>query len=118
MTRGRCSRVHDDGPGIRPEDPDRIFEPFFRADPSRARSTGGAGLGLAIVSAIVAAHGGTVGIVPGDGTTFEVRMASGPIAGNGPPTLSDPPPTLERGNSDALRELPPAKSVPDQARSR
>jgi len=116
--RGAVLTVHDDGPGIRPEDLDRIFEPFFRADPSRARSTGGAGLGLAIVSAIVTAHGGTVAIVPGEGTTFEVRMASGPIAENGPPTLSDPSPTLERGNSDALRDAPPQKSAPDPARSR
>ena len=38
----------------------RIFEPFYRSDPSRARSSGGAGLGLAIVAAIVAAHHGTV----------------------------------------------------------
>lgn len=69
--------VHDDGPGIDPDDVVRIFEPFYRSDPSRARSTGGAGLGLAIVSAIVAAHGGTVTVVPGDGATFEVRIPSG-----------------------------------------
>lgn len=110
--------VHDDGPGIRPGDLDRIFEPFFRSDPSRARSTGGAGLGLAIVSAIVAAHGGTVAVQPGTGTTFEVRMTSVPFVGNRLPTLSDPAATLERDNNDALRDLGPPKSATDAARGR
>jgi two-component system OmpR family sensor kinase len=68
--------VADQGPGIAPEDRDHIFEPFHRADPSRARATGGVGLGLAIVSAIATAHGGTVGVdsVPGSGATFWVRL--------------------------------------------
>src|SRR5579872_5429768 len=63
--------VTDHGPGIAPDDRDHIFEPFHRADPSRARATGGVGLGLAIVSAIATAHGGTVGVdtVPGAGAT-------------------------------------------------
>jgi two-component system, OmpR family, sensor kinase len=81
--------VHDDGPGIRPEDLDRIFEPFFRSDPSRARSTGGAGLGLAIVSAIVAAHHGTVAVLGGPGTTFEVRMECNVISESRAAVLSD-----------------------------
>jgi two-component system OmpR family sensor kinase len=52
------------------------FERFYRADPSRARASGGAGLGLAIVSAVVEAHGGTVDAesVPGGGTVFRVRL--------------------------------------------
>ncbi len=66
--------VRDDGPGIDPADSTRIFEPFYRSDPSRARSSGGAGLGLAIVAAIVGAHGGTIAVVPGTGATFEVRI--------------------------------------------
>jgi two-component system OmpR family sensor kinase len=66
--------VHDEGPGIKPEDAARIFEPFYRSDPSRTRSSGGAGLGLAIVAAIVAAHGGTVEVRPGPGATFVVRI--------------------------------------------
>lgn len=66
--------VHDGGEGIPAEDLDRIFEPFYRSDPSRARSTGGAGLGLAIVSAIVEAHGGRIDVVVGEGTTFRVRL--------------------------------------------
>jgi two-component system OmpR family sensor kinase len=54
--------VADQGPGIAPEERAHIFEPFHRADPSRARATGGVGLGLAIVSAIAHAHGGSVGV--------------------------------------------------------
>src|SRR2546429_3375360 len=50
--------VTDHGPGLDPEEVDRIFEPFYRADPSRSRDSGGAGLGLSIVSAVVIAHGG------------------------------------------------------------
>src|SRR5256712_1415993 len=52
--------VMDHGPGLPAEDIDRIFEPFYRADPSRSRDSGGAGLGLSIVSAVVTAHGGHV----------------------------------------------------------
>jgi two-component system, OmpR family, sensor kinase len=66
--------VHDDGPGIDGEEATRIFEPFYRSDPSRSRSSGGSGLGLAIVSAIVGAHQGSIAVVPGPGATFEVRL--------------------------------------------
>ena len=52
--------VTDDGPGIPEAALDRVFDRFYRADPSRSRTSGGAGLGLAIVRAIVEAHGGTV----------------------------------------------------------
>ena len=52
--------VRDDGPGIPEEDLARIFEPFFRVDRSRSRSTGGYGLGLGICRRIVEAHGGRV----------------------------------------------------------
>ncbi|HEX4520217.1 MAG TPA: ATP-binding protein, partial [Gaiellaceae bacterium] len=53
-----------------------VFERFYRADPSRARSSGGAGLGLAIVSAVVEAHHGKVEVesTPGSGTAFTVRL--------------------------------------------
>jgi two-component system, OmpR family, sensor kinase len=66
--------VHDEGPGIDPADLPSIFEPFYRSDRSRARSSGGAGLGLAIVAAIVRAHGGTVTVEPGQGATFVVEI--------------------------------------------
>jgi two-component system OmpR family sensor kinase len=68
--------VADDGPGLPPDAAAKVFEPFFRADESRARETGGAGLGLAIVAAIVQAHSGEVQLdtTPGAGATFTVTL--------------------------------------------
>jgi len=68
--------VADEGPGLPDGEAKKVFEPFYRADPSRTRDTGGAGLGLAIVAAIVAAHGGSVTAAsePGAGATFRVRL--------------------------------------------
>jgi two-component system, OmpR family, sensor kinase len=72
---GRVS-VADHGPGLAADDVERIFEPFYRADPSRSRDRGGAGLGLSIVSAVVTAHGGHVKVsqTEGGGATFEVEL--------------------------------------------
>src|SRR4051794_57892 len=69
--------VADHGAGLPDEQREHVFEPFYRADPGRTRRSGGAGLGLSIVSAIVAAHGGSVSIedTPGGGTTFRVSIA-------------------------------------------
>jgi two-component system, OmpR family, sensor kinase len=68
--------VADHGPGLKLEDRQRIFEPFFRADPSRSRDSGGAGLGLSIVNAVVVAHGGKVEVrdTEGGGATFQVAL--------------------------------------------
>jgi two-component system OmpR family sensor kinase len=68
--------VDDDGPGLSDEEASHIFERFFRADPSRSRDHGGAGLGLSIVAAIVRAHGGTVSVAraPAGGASFVVRL--------------------------------------------
>lgn len=67
--------VADDGPGIPPADRARVFGRFTRLDTSRARSDGGAGLGLAIVRAVANAHGGQVTIHDnGPGTQFVVRV--------------------------------------------
>ncbi|MCO7222536.1 cell wall metabolism sensor histidine kinase WalK [Klenkia sp. PcliD-1-E] len=68
--------VADEGPGLSAEDAERVFERFFRADASRARVAGGSGLGLSIVSSLVAAHRGTVALTtaPGQGATFTVRL--------------------------------------------
>ena len=64
-------RVQDRGPGIPPEQLALIFERFHRWDDSRARATGGTGLGLAVVKQLVVAHGGRVWAesTPGEGTT-------------------------------------------------
>jgi signal transduction histidine kinase len=67
---GEAVRVEvcDTGCGIRPEHLPNVFERFYRADPSRARSTGGSGIGLALVKQFVEAHGGTVGVRSAAGT--------------------------------------------------
>lgn len=76
--------VSDRGPGMPAEHADRVFERFFRADPSRARASGGSGLGLAIVAAIAHAHGGSVSVEsePGDGAAFRVTL---PMTGSAEP---------------------------------
>ena len=68
--------VRDTGPGMPAEEAQRVFERFYRADPARARTSGGSGLGLSIVAAIVAAHGGTVTATsaPGQGMLISVRI--------------------------------------------
>jgi two-component system OmpR family sensor kinase len=68
--------VEDDGPGLGSDHSERVFERFFRADTSRSRASGGAGLGLSIVAAIVAAHGGSVHAAGGSpgGSVFTVRL--------------------------------------------
>jgi two-component system OmpR family sensor kinase len=74
--------VADHGPGLNPEQAERVFERFYRADAARGTSTGGAGLGLAIVAALTAAHGGTATVhtAPGEGATFQVFLPLAPEA--------------------------------------
>ena len=72
--------VEDDGPGIPAADRTRVFDRFVRLDEARSREAGGAGLGLAIVAEVAAAHRGTVmaGAVPdGGGARFTVTLPSG-----------------------------------------
>jgi two-component system OmpR family sensor kinase len=71
--------VRDHGPGLPPDQAVRVFERFYRLDASRARAHGqggGSGLGLSIVTAVVTAHGGRVGVAPtpGGGATFRVEL--------------------------------------------
>jgi two-component system OmpR family sensor kinase len=72
--------VADTGPGMSGADAVRVFERLYRADPSRSRSQGGAGLGLAIVAAIVTGHGGRVELWtgPGQGCRFRVLLPAQP----------------------------------------
>jgi two-component system OmpR family sensor kinase len=68
--------VADAGPGLRPEDAERVFERFYRVDAARNSASGGSGLGLSIVASIVAAHGGTVDVrsEPGEGARFSISL--------------------------------------------
>jgi signal transduction histidine kinase len=71
--------VADDGPGVPAADRVRIFERFTRLEAARARHTGGAGLGLAIVRDVAAAHGGSVEVAESaSGAVFVVRLPASP----------------------------------------
>ena len=79
---GTTISIKDSGPGLSEADQARIFERFYRADPSRNRSNEeGSGLGLSIVDAVMQAHGGKVGVTSklGEGATFTVFF---PLAAN------------------------------------
>jgi two-component system OmpR family sensor kinase len=80
--------VEDQGRGMTEDEAARAFERFYRVDPSRARASGGLGLGLSIVSAIVTAHSGEVRVdsVPGEGATFTVTL---PVDGPDPALVSE-----------------------------
>lgn len=82
--------VADDGPGIPPDDRDRVFDRFVRLDDARAPGAGGTGLGLAIVREIAAAHGGTVRVGdptgPGSGARLELSL---PTPGPAPDEPAD-----------------------------
>jgi two-component system, OmpR family, sensor kinase len=87
--------VADNGPGLDPEHRDRVFERFYRVDTSRSRDRGGSGLGLAVVSALVAAQGGRVELLsaPGEGATFRVWLVRvpGPLPPPAPGAAAQPP---------------------------
>ncbi len=85
------ARVHltirDFGPGMPSEAAERVFDRFWRASGSRDRVHGGSGLGMSIVAAVAAAHGGTADVrsAPGNGTSVRLVL---PI---GEPEPADPP---------------------------
>jgi two-component system OmpR family sensor kinase len=74
--------VADDGPGLTVEQAEQVFERFYRADFSRTRSAGGAGLGLSIVAAVTEAHGGRAGasVRPGGGAAFTIELPLAPAS--------------------------------------
>jgi len=80
--------IEDRGPGMTEEEAARAFERFYRVDPSRARASGGLGLGLSIVRAIVAAHDGSVTLdsKPGEGARFTITL---PVDGPTSPSVAE-----------------------------
>jgi two-component system, OmpR family, sensor kinase len=74
--------VTDHGPGMTQEQARRVFERFYRTDRARARATGGSGLGLSIVRALVTAQGGVASVrtAEGQGTTFRIALPLAPEA--------------------------------------
>ncbi|MBM3683154.1 MAG: two-component sensor histidine kinase [Actinobacteria bacterium] len=80
--RGVCFEVADEGIGIPARDLERIFERFYRVDRARSRSTGGIGLGLAIVRHVAQNHAGDIAVSSreGTGTTFTLRIPT-PVDG-------------------------------------
>lgn len=76
LPRDLVLRVRDDGPGIPESQREFIGEPFFRGDPSRARQTGGSGLGLYLATLVARAHGGTLRLDTEyrDGASIEVSL--------------------------------------------
>jgi two-component system sensor histidine kinase KdpD len=68
--------VVDQGPGIKPADRQRIFEPFYRGPSAAGAHWTGSGLGLAIAKGFVEANGGTIEVqsLPGQGTSFVVSL--------------------------------------------
>jgi two-component system OmpR family sensor kinase len=92
--------VADAGPGLTPDQATRVFERFYRADPSRARSMGGTGLGLSIVAAVAEAHGGAARVVstPGAGARFwvEIPLSAASTAPEAPAATAAPTTGFER----------------------
>ena len=74
-------RVVDAGPGLPPEQAAQVFDRFWRADAARTRARGGTGLGMSIVAALVADHGGRVDFesTVEHGTTVTVRLPAAPV---------------------------------------
>ncbi|MEU0192640.1 HAMP domain-containing sensor histidine kinase [Streptomyces afghaniensis] len=81
-------RIADAGPGIPPEDQERVFDRFYRVDKARSRDRGGSGLGLAVAQSLVRAHGGRIELNSEPGATvFTVRL---PLDGAGLPAAPGP----------------------------
>jgi len=97
--------VIDHGPGMTADQAHRVFERFYRADQARTRATGGNGLGLAIVSSLVTAHGGVASVrtAPGRGATFRVTLPLAPEAQGGLPPEDD-----DEDRFDQFVQEPPA----------
>jgi two-component system sensor histidine kinase BaeS len=96
--------VRDTGPGVAPDDLPHLFDRFYQADPARDRATGTSGLGLAVVRALVLAHGGRVGAENAEGGGarfwFELPMSDDGVA----------PVAVARGDADVSIPAPVSSS--------
>jgi len=103
--------VTDHGPGMTPEQAQRVFERFYRTDQARTRATGGSGLGLAIVNALVTAHGGVASVrtAPDQGATFRIALPLDPEAHGG--AAADDDPDLDEAGDEAGSTVPEAGSA-------
>ncbi|HEY3504243.1 MAG TPA: ATP-binding protein [Actinocatenispora sp.] len=103
--------VADQGPGLTPEQRERVFERFYRVDKARSREAGGTGLGLAIVASLVTAHRGSVEVEsePGEGATFRVRFPLAPdddaAYGDDDPDYTDDPAEADGAPDDVTVDL-------------
>jgi two-component system OmpR family sensor kinase len=107
--------VADQGPGLTPYQAEHVFERFYRADQARTRKSGGAGLGLAIVTSLVAAHGGRVWVesTPGRGAIFRIAI---PLAPEARHISLDPDDSTNPDILDSRRILGPRLAGPPEAR--
>jgi two-component system, OmpR family, sensor kinase len=85
--------VTDAGPGLRPDQAAQVFDRFWRADAARTRARGGSGLGLSIVQALVAGHGGQVRFEsdPREGSTVTIELPSTAAEGSPQPAADSAP---------------------------
>jgi two-component system OmpR family sensor kinase len=111
--------VSDNGPGVSDEALHRLFDRFFRVDPSRSRENGGTGLGLSIVAAIVRSHGGQIlaSHTPDGGLTMTVVLPRPTGTAAVPPPSADPEtgpiPTVEKAADGIFGAPAPRRDTPE-----
>jgi two-component system, OmpR family, sensor kinase len=101
--------VTDHGPGMSPEQAQRVFERFYRTDRARTRARGGSGLGLAIVNALVSAQGGVTSVrtAEGKGATFRIALPLAPEAQGNQHPDDDPDHPATTDEPDVISDTDP-----------
>lgn len=105
--------VRDYGLGMRPQDAERVFDRFWRADPSRTRTIGGTGLGLSIALGDARLHGGTLAVwsEPGIGSNFVLTIPRDPDSPPGPSPIGAQPTEDTASGIDALGLTQPIDTI-------